>query len=210
MSLFITFEGGEGSGKSTQAKALYRRLLSIGISCVLTHEPGGTPLGNRLRRLLRGEGEIDPQTELFLFAASRAQLVREVIRPSLERGALVISDRFFYSTIAYQGYGRGLDLTIIEELNRIATEGLCPDLVVLLDIPVEEGLARKRLRDRFEKEELAFHQRVREGYLEMARSDPKRWLIVDAALPRQRVTRLIWEGVTNLLSERGLTPGAAL
>lgn len=206
MFLFITFEGGEGSGKSTQARALHQRLLRMGIPVVLTHEPGGTPLGSRLRRWLKGKGEnekseIDPQTELLLFNASRAQLVSQVIRPALESGSIVICDRFAESTIAYQGYGRGLALDLIEAANHIATQGLRPDLIVLLDIPVEQGLARKRLSDRFEKESLAFHQRVRRGYLGMAQKDPQRWFVVDASLPKKEVQRLIWERVQQLLPQ---------
>jgi len=205
LSVFITFEGGEGSGKSTQAKALYRRLLSLNISALLTHEPGGTPLGNSLRRWLKGTGgggkgenqkrEIAPKTELLLFNASRAHLISQVIRPALKSGTVVICDRFADSTTVYQGYGRGLDFSLIEAANNIATQGLRPDLTVLLDIPVEQGLARKRLSDRFEREEIAFHQRVRQGYLEMAKKEPERWLVVDASLPKKEVTRLIWERV---------------
>ena len=202
MSLFITFEGGEGSGKSTQARVLHRRLLSMGISALLTHEPGGTPLGKEIRRRLKGEGESDPQTELLLFNASRAQLVAEVIRPALKSGTVVICDRFFHSTIAYQGYGRGLALDLIEAANNIATQGLEPDLIVLLDLPVEQGLSRKKLGDRFEREEIAFHQRVRQGYLEMARKDPRRWLVIDGSLPKKEIGRLIWERVEQLLTLR--------
>jgi len=209
LSLFITFEGGEGSGKSTQAKALYRRLLKSGIPALLTHEPGGTPLGNQLRRWLKGtggggkgeneKGEIDPQTELLLFNASRAHLISQVIRPALKEGTVVICDRFAASTTVYQGYGRGLDFDLIEAANNIATQGLRPDLTVLLDIPVEQGLARKSLRDRFEREEIAFHQRVRQGYLEMAKKDPERWLVLDASLPSKEVTRIIWDRVERIL-----------
>ena len=199
MSLFITFEGGEGSGKSTQARVLYRRLLKLGIPALLTHEPGGTPLGKQLRRWLKGEGEIDPQTELLLFNASRANLVSRVIRPALEKGTVVICDRFADSTTVYQGYGRGLDFALIEAVNNIATHGLRPDLTVLLDVTVEQGLDRKKLRDRFEREETAFHQRVRQGYLEMAKREPGRWLAIDASLPRKEITRLIWERMEPIL-----------
>jgi len=199
LSLFITFEGGEGCGKSTQARGLYRRLLKSGLPAILTHEPGGTPLGNDLRRWLKGEGEIDPLTELLLFNASRAHLVSQVIRPALDGGSIVICDRFAHSTIAYQRYGRGLDLGLIEAVNNIATQGLRPDLIVLLNIAAEQGLARKRLRDRFEKEQIAFHQRVRQGYLEMAKKDPGRWLVIDAALPKREIESLIWERVEQLL-----------
>lgn len=207
MSPFITFEGGEGSGKSTQARALYRRLLKLGVPALLTHEPGGTPLGRDVRRWLKGgsgrgeneKGELDPETELLLFNASRAQLISQVIRPALKSGTVVICDRFYHSTIAYQGYGRGLDFALIEAANNIATQGLRPDLTLFLDMPVEQGLARKRLRDRFEREDLAFHQRVRQGYLEMAAKEPERWLVIDASLPRRDIARLIWERVEPLL-----------
>ena len=181
MALFITFEGGEGSGKSTQARALYKRLLSLNIPTLLTHEPGGTPLGNNLRRWLKDKEEIDPSTELLLFNASRAHLVSQVIRPALEKGTAVICDRFAESTIAYQGYGRGFDLNLIEAINNTATQGLKPDLIVFLDIHVDHGLARKGRRDSFEREEIAIHQRVRSGYLEMARREPERWLFIDGS-----------------------------
>ena len=199
MSLFITFEGGEGSGKSTQARALHRRLASLSIPALLTHEPGGTPLGREIRRWLKGKGESNPQTELLLFNASRAQLVAEVIRPALKSGTVVICDRFYHSTIAYQGYGRGLPLDLIEAANNIATQGLEPDLTILLDIDVAQGLARKKMRDRFEREELAFHQRVRQGYLEMAKKDPQRWLVIDGSLPKKEIERLIEERVRQVL-----------
>jgi dTMP kinase len=202
LAIFITFEGGEGSGKSTQAKALYRRLSSMGISVLFTREPGGTPLGNNLRRWLKGEDEIDPTTELLLFAASRAHLVSAVIRPALEKGTIVICDRFAESTVAYQGYGRGLDFDLIEVLNKIATQGLKPDLIIFLDIPVDNGLARKGLRDRFEREESAFHQRVRRGYLEMASKDPERWLVIDGSLPKKDIRGIVWKRVASLLKLR--------
>jgi len=199
LSLFITFEGGEGSGKSTQAMALHQRLSSIGIPALLTHEPGGTTLGHEIRRWLKGNGDVAPQTELLLFNASRAQLVSQVIQPALKSGTAVICDRFFHSTIAYQGYGRGLGLDLIEVANSTATQGLKPDLTVLLDIDVEEGLGRKKLSDRFEREELAFHQRVRQAYLEMAQKDPERWLVIDGSLPKKEIGHLIWERVEPLL-----------
>ena len=206
MSLFITFEGGEGSGKSTQARALHQRLSSMGIPALLTHEPGGTPLGREIRRWLKGDRandkvDVDPLTELLLFNGSRAQLLSKVIRPALKSGTTVICDRFCHSTIAYQGYGRGLDIELIKAANNIATQGLRPDIIVLLDIPVEQGLLRKKLKDRFEREELAFHQRVRQGYLEMAKKDPQRWLLVDGSFPKKETERQIWEKVEQLLSE---------
>ena len=201
MSLFITFEGGEGSGKSTQARALHKRLFSMGIPALLTYEPGGTPLGQVIRRWLKGKGDADSTTELLLFNASRAQLVSNVIQPALKSGTTVICDRFYHSTVAYQGYGRGLSIDLIEAVNNIATQGLRPDLIVLLDIPVEPGLSRKKLKDRFEREELAFHHRVRQGYLERAKKDPQRWLVIDGSLPKRDIERQIWEKVELLLFE---------
>ena len=171
----------------------------MGIPAILTQEPGGTPLGHEIRRWLKGKGEIDSPTELLLFNASRAQLVSQVIRPALEGGTVVICDRFAGSTVAYQGYGRGVDLSLIEAANKIATQGLYPNIIVLLDIDAEQGLARKRLKDRFEREDLAFHQRVREGYLKMAAAEPERWLVVDASLPQKEVQEQIWQRAKQLL-----------
>lgn len=211
MSLFITFEGGEGSGKSTQAEALARKLKGVGASVVLTHEPGGTPLGDEIRKCLKGEDQgkpakgkaakasIDPQAELLLFNAARALLVSTVIRPALDSGSVVICDRFYHSTIAYQGHGRGLDLNLIDTINKLATGGLKPNLTVLLDIDAKQGLKRKKLQDRFEKEDIEFHQRVRQSYLGMAQKDPQRWLVVNASLPKQEVEQLIWQWVEQLM-----------
>lgn len=200
MSLFITFEGGEGSGKSTQARVLHKRLLSKGIPALLTYEPGGTPLGQQIRRWLKGTGDIDPQAELLLFTASRVQLVAAVIRPALKSGTVVICDRFYHSTIAYQGYGRGFSLELIRVTNNFATGGLKPDLIVLLDLPVEHRLSRKTPRDRFEQEETAFHQRVRNGYLEMAGEDPGRWLLIDGFLSKKEIEYIIWKRIEQLLT----------
>ncbi len=204
MSLFITFEGGEGCGKSSQARALYRRLSRLAIPVVLTHEPGGTPLGQKIGRWLKWEkADISPLTELLLFNASRAQLVAEVIRPNLKNGKMVICDRYTDSTTAYQSYGRGLDLEIVKAINNAATRGLEPDLTVLLDISAEAGLARKRARkqDRFEREDTAFHQRVHDGYLKMAANDPEHWLVVDASQSKQKIAQIIWQRVSQLLSK---------
>lgn len=208
MSLFITFEGGEGSGKSVQARALYRRLSKLAIPVVLTCEPGGTPLGKKLSRWLKWtkDTDITPLTELLLFNAARTQSVTEVIMPNLGNGRIVISDRYAASTTAYQGYGRGLDLATVKNINNIAIQGINPDLTVLLDIPVEAGLARKKAKrqDRFEQEELAFHHRVREGYLKLAATDPERWLIIDATQSKDKIAEIIWQRVSQLLpKERG-------
>jgi dTMP kinase len=206
MALFITFEGGEGCGKSVQARALYRRLSQLAIPVLLIHEPGGTPLGNKIGYWLKWgrETKITPLTELLLFNASRAQLVDEVIRPSLKVGEVVIGDRFFDSTIAYQSYGRGLDRAMVESICQSATRGLKPDLTILLDIPVAEGLARKSTRrhDRFEKASLAFHRRVRSGYLKMAKDEPARWLVIDAGQPKKKIADIIWQKVSQLLNTR--------
>ena len=207
MSLFITFEGGEGSGKSVQAKVLFRRLSDLAVPVLLTHEPGGTPFGEKLGHWLKWarDAYISPLTELMLFNASRAQLVAEVIQPNLKSGKAVISDRYADSTTVYQGYGRELDLAMVKATNKAATQGLKPNLTILLDIPVEEGLARKmaRKQDRFEQETTAFHQRVREGYLELATAEPRRWLVVDATQSRRQIADIIWQRVSRLISERG-------
>lgn len=207
MALFITFEGGEGSGKSVQAKALYRKLVKLAIPSLLTQEPGGTPLGRKLARCLKWAQttDISPLTELLLFNASRAQLVEEVIRPNLTEGKIVICDRFADSTTAYQGYGRGLNLETVATINDAATRGLKPDLTIFLDIPVETGFARKgdSKPDRFEQEDIAFHHRVREGYLKLAADEPERWLVVDASKSKEEIAGIIWQKVSQLLTSGG-------
>ena len=202
MALFITFEGGEGSGKSVQTRALYRRLSRLVVPAVLTHEPGVTALGKKVARWLKWGHDIDisPLAELMLFNVSRAQLVTELIRPGLESGKVIICDRFADSTVAYQSYGRGLDLAIVKAVNNAAIQEICPDLTVLLDISVEAGLARKKGRkDRFEQEDVTFHQKVREGYLKLVAEEPKRWLVVDATLPKEKIAEIIWQKVSGLL-----------
>ena len=205
MSLFITFEGGEGCGKTFQARALYRRLNRLAIPAFLTQEPGGTPLGTKLSRWLKWTDNLDisPLAELLLFNASRAQLVARVIHPRLKDNQVVICDRYTDSTTVYQGYGRGLELATVEAINQVATQGLKPDLTILLDMPAEEGLARKgdKRADRFEQEDIDFHRRVRQGYLELAAAEPQRWLIVDARQPKSKVSEIIWQKVSNLLSQ---------
>jgi dTMP kinase len=183
--MFITFEGIEGSGKSTQL-----RRLAAGITdAVVTKEPGGTPLADRIRAiLLDSSSHLDPVAELFLFAASRRQHVAEIIRPALKRGAAVLCDRFTDSTLAYQGFGRLIDLDKLRALNAWATESLTPDLTLLFDLPEEVGLSRARSRNadavhdegRFEAEELRFHRRVREGYLALAVAEPARFAVINA------------------------------
>jgi dTMP kinase len=197
---FIAFEGGEGCGKTTQAKALSNKLRRLGFQIVLTHEPGGTLLGNKLRRWVKWGKGVTTQTELFLFLSSRSQLLNTVIRPALEKGSIVVCDRFDLSTFAYQGYGRGMDLDFLKTVNSFVTDGLCPDLIVLLDLSAEQGLERKKMKlDVFEREEFLFHQKVREGYLKMAAADPERWMVIDATLPEVKIREIIWERVTQLL-----------
>jgi len=181
--IFISFEGSEGSGKSTQARLLSDWLRTQGISTILTREPGGTPIGERIREVLLSPDhrEMDPITELFLYLASRRQHIKELIEPSLKEGKIVITDRFSDSTMAYQGYGRGLDLSLIESLNRTATGGLSPDLTILLDVDVREGLSRNLgiKSDRLEIEDIEFHEKVRRGFIEIAKKEPKRVFIVE-------------------------------
>jgi dTMP kinase len=207
LGLFITFEGGEGCGKSSQSRLLLKKLEQQNIPVVLTHEPGGTALGDELRKALKKKrsSSISPRAELFLVAASRAQLVAELIRPALVEGKVVICDRFTHSTMVYQGYGRGLDFTAIKMVNNMATMHLDPDLIILLDIPPEQGLARKQsLKDRFELEDLSFHRRVRDGYLKMAEAEPDRWLVIDASLPKEKVAEIIWARVSRFLPSHPL------
>jgi len=216
--LFITLEGGEGSGKSSQTQALKTLLEDAGQSVTVTREPAGCPLGQRVAELLSDPSlELDPRSELFLFVAARAQHVAEVIRPALERGEVVICDRFGDSSVAYQGYGRGLGPDDVRLANRMATQGLVPDLTVLLDVPVETGLARQELAlssskggedvpDRIGQEAAEFHERVRQGYLAMAAEEPERFLVVDGTLPAEEVTRTIWQRLQSLLDQSRQAP----
>ncbi|MGD0115453.1 MAG: dTMP kinase [Dehalococcoidia bacterium] len=214
--LFIAFEGGEGAGKTTQARLLQERFQSLGKAVVLTREPGGTALGEHLREIiLRPSGRersttgavsgVASTAELFLFLTARSQLVSEVIRPALERGATVVCDRYGASTIAYQGYGRGLDVEAVRRACDLAAGGLQPDLSILLDIPVNDGLGRKDVEDEAHDaiggETNDFHERVRRGFQELVAAEPERWLVVDAALSPEEVARTIWQRVNELLGQ---------
>ncbi len=207
--LFVTLEGGEGAGKSVQAEALTSRLEAAGRAVCRTREPGGTPLGERLRDIALGlasdahTANLDPLSETLLFITARAELVQTVIAPALARGDVVVCDRFGDSTVAYQGYGHSVDIDTIRELNAIATGALAPALTVLLDLPPADGLARAngdRSPDRFEGEELDFHERVRAGYRELASREPGRWLVVDALQPVEAVTDAIWRRLEPMLT----------
>lgn len=208
MIRFISFEGGDGSGKTTQLRLLESHLVAQGKACLSTREPGGTPLGKMIRRVLLqvSEEEIFSQTELFLYLADRAQHVREVIQPALETGKLVLCDRFTDSTLAYQGYGRGADLVMLRRLNQAASCGISPDLTFLLDCPVRTGLSRTKERqneeggirkesfqDRFEREEIDFHEKVRQGFLELAREEKERIYVLDASRSVQEINEEIEE-----------------
>ena len=188
--MFITFEGPEGSGKTTQLQRVAEALRAAGVDCIVTKEPGGTPLADQIRAiLLHSQNSMDRLTELLLYAASRRQHVVEVIRPALERGAVVLCDRFTDATLAYQGFGRLLDLDRLRGLNAWVTDSLIPNLTLLFDIEEEEGLRRARSRNavatrdegRFEAEDVRFHRRVREGYLALATAEPRRFAIIDGS-----------------------------
>lgn len=196
---FVAFEGPEGGGKSTQLRLLARSLEERGLQPLLTKEPGGTPVGERIREIVLLEPElyITPLTEFLLYTASRAQHVGEVIRPALDAGRLVLCDRFTGASVAYQGYGRGLPLEVIDLFTRQATGGLKPDLTLLFDLEPEVGLARVAQRgqkDRLEQADLSFHRRVREGFLKQAETDPT-WVTLDATLSAEALQPLIWETV---------------
>ena len=198
----VTLEGGEGSGKSSQAEALAALMRTQDYTVTLTREPAGTELGRTVMATFQQKTTVTPESELFLFEAARAQHVEEVIHPALERGAIVLCDRYTDSTLAYQGYGRGLSLDHIRAVNHIATGGLGPHFTILLDVPPETGLARKhhqRVDDSIGGEPLEFHQRVRHGFLELAQREPQRIVVVDASLPLDQVTRAAWQHLQRFL-----------
>lgn len=211
--LFITFEGPDGSGKTTQMRRLVERLQAKGESVVVTREPGGTPIGDRIRELLLSPDhkEMEDQTEVLLYAASRAQHVREVIVPALEAGNIVVCDRFVDASIAYQGYGLGLKPETVADINRFATGGLQPDRTYLLDIPVSVSRERLLLRagaaggaalDRIEQKESAYHERVREGFLLIASNEPQRVLRIDADQGVDDIAAIIGADCDRLLAKR--------
>ncbi len=207
---FITFEGSEGCGKSTQVQRLAARLKRAGVLYLVTREPGGTPIGETIRELLQFAphgGGMTPQTELLLFEASRSQLVRETIKPALESGLCVVADRFFDSTTVYQGVARKLDQQIVERLNAFAVGDFVPDITFVLDVDAET--ARSRLKrtvrrpDRMEQESTEFYDRVRTGYRELAIRDPHRIILIDGTRPADEVENEIWEMISNRFPQFG-------
>lgn len=203
--MFITLEGPEGSGKSCQIPPLADFLRQKGFEVLTTREPGGTAIGDQVRQVIMNmkNTEMSPRTEILLFCSARAQLVEQVIRPALARGVVVVSDRYADSTLAYQGYGHHMDLSILRQILDFATGGLKPDLTLLLDVDVEEGLRRRRCSggewNRMDAYEVEFHKRVRNGYHELAAADPRRWKLVDANANREMVQSSIRQVVEQNL-----------
>jgi dTMP kinase len=214
--LFLTLEGPDGAGKSSQAHRLHARLRAGGYAVTAVREPGGTPLAEAVRAHLMATSDHDPRSDALLFNAARASLVREVVSPALAHGDLVIGDRHADSTLAYQGYGSGLDLAELGRLNAFATDGLRPDLTILFDLPAAVGLARRAAgaasgHTRFEdpaQHDLAFHERVRLGYLAMAAAEPARWRVLDADRAAGAIAADVVAVVTAWLAERGFAPAA--
>jgi dTMP kinase len=203
-SLFITLEGPEGSGKSTHAPRLAEYLRSLGHDVLLTREPGGTSIGDQIRAILNDHSNAGmlPHTEILLFCASRAQLVTQMIQPHLEKGGTVVCDRFSDSTLAYQGFGHGLKFSALRSITAFADGGLKPHLTILLDLPVEAGLARRRQSgsdwNRLDALEVEFHRRVRQGYLQLARKEPRRWVRIDS----NREEEEVWEEIRQAVGSR--------
>lgn len=204
MSLFITLEGPDGSGKTRQAELLSHRLGMLNHDVMLTREPGGTEISEQIRQVLTSLENtlMDPRAEFLLFSASRAQHVQERIRPHLDKGGVIVCDRFFDASLAYQGYGHGLDLDKLREITAFATQGLSPDLTFLLDLPVEQGLQRREQGgnwNRLDAYDLDFHRRVRQGYLALAKSQPARWVVIDGLQEVDQVHEAIMQAVKSRL-----------
>jgi dTMP kinase len=218
LSFFITFEGVEGSGKTTQIQRLKKYLTQRGIPCKVTREPGGCPIGEKVRKILLNPDhrEMVPMSELLLYEAARAQHVNDMIKPFLKKGGVILCDRFNDATLAYQGYGRRIDLRWIERLNHLSSQGIRPDVTFLLDCPSDVGLKRALQRnrelkqereERFEKEEIQFHRRVRKGYLAIAKKEPRRVKVIDTCEGADRVFEKIRRIVDNLIKDRSMGHG---
>ncbi len=206
--MFITFEGIDYSGKTTQAKMLIRRLRQMEMPVVYVREPGGTKISEAIRDILldHRNREMHPHTELLLYMAARSQIVQEIIKPAIQAGKVVVCDRYIDSSVAYQGYGRGIDLEWVYRLNDFATEHLKPDITFLLDLSPERAAERRqrkaRRQDRMESEALEFYSNIRKGYRKLAEAEPRRVMILDAELPRDQIHQQIWEMIKPGLSER--------
>ncbi len=202
--MFIVMEGTEGCGKSTQAKKLVSNFEKLSKTVQLVREPGTTVLGESIRTFFKDVETLDPMSELFLFAAARAQLVNDVINPSLALGNIVICDRFFPSTIAYQSYGRGIDMELVKHCNDLATSKLIPDLIIWLKIPIEMGLGRKNEDEKnfYERESLSFHKKVYDGYLLQER-DSNNWFVVDGTASVEAISKIIWDKIIIELAKFG-------
>jgi dTMP kinase len=206
MSLFITFEGPDGSGKSTQIKLLSEALTAAGYDALTVREPGGTPISEQIRDVVHSlrNREMSDRAECLLYNAARAQLVDQLIVPHLQHGGIVLSDRYADSTLAYQGYGRGLDLSAVRSVMAFATNQLKPDVTFYLDLEVEEGIARRKQGgewNRLDEQALEFHRRVRAGYLQMVREEPARWICLDAARAVEEIQADIWKVVSRLVEQ---------
>lgn len=204
MSFFLSLEGPEGGGKSTQARGLADHLQAQGYKLLFTREPGGTEIGDQIRRVIMSleNTRMSREAEFLLFSASRAQVVRELIQPHLEAGGVVVSDRFYDSSLAYQGYGHGLSLDRLRTITEFVTGGLAPDLTLLLDLSAEAGLQRRKQEgswNRLDDYDLEFHKRVRAGYLELAQSEPERWVTIDASQTPEQVRQDILTAVAERL-----------
>jgi dTMP kinase len=206
---FISIEGIEGTGKSTQARLLANHLREKGFTVAETAEPGGTPISRKIRQILLSpeHGEMDAVTELLLYNASRVQHIKQIIMPAIERGDIVITDRFSDSTVAYQGFGRGIDLGLVDDLDRIATNRMRPDITILLDIDAATGLARNikaKKSDRLELEDISFHERVRKGFIAIASKEPERIKLVDCSGSMDEVHREVAGIIDSFLKKKGL------
>ncbi|MGI6250171.1 MAG: dTMP kinase [Anaerolineaceae bacterium] len=209
--MFITLEGPEGSGKSSQIHDLADFLTNQGYDVICTREPGGTAIGDQIRHVLMNfdNQELQPRTEILLFLASRAQLVEELIKPALSAGKVILCDRYGDSTLAYQGYGHRLNLITLRDMLAFATDGLKPDLTLLLDLDVEVGLRRKKKDaewNRLDAYEVEFHKRVRKGYYQLAQEEPERWRVIDASKPKVAVQNAMRQAVMTVLDNKKQQP----
>lgn len=201
--MFITFEGPEGAGKSTAIRAVADHLSSLGFHVVATREPGGSDIGKQIRAILLEGGDLAPAAELMLFWADRAEHVHRVVGPALEAGSVVLCDRFSDSTLAYQGYARGHDIDFLRRGNAMATGGLTPDLTLLFDLPVHIGLGRLQSKDRLDGESIEFHERVRQGFLELSQQELSRWVVLDATQAPETVVQSAMAAIRDRLKPDG-------